>query len=219
MSRALDFLLRERPQAMEAYFSFLRDAGSRLDPRTRALISVITKVATQTERGLVQYTRKALDTGLTSEEVLDALLAAFPALGLSRIVWAIETLIEHDVPGFAAAADAPRADDAAADSARIDCGGLEALPRGRAIRRGGDGRAVLLHRAEDDTVSAFKAYCTHHGMELTEQGIEGERVTCSLHGWQFALPDGTCVRGGRRALEALPVSIENGRVLVSWPGT
>ena len=72
MSRALDYLLQARPEAMGAYFKFVKDNGSRLDPKTRALISVITKVAVETELGLVQYTRKALAIGVSADEVLDA---------------------------------------------------------------------------------------------------------------------------------------------------
>ena len=104
MSRALDFLVKARPQAMGAYFQFLKDNGSRLEPKTRALISVITKVATETEAGLVQYTRRAFEAGASSEEILDALLMAFPALGLTRIVWAVDVLIEH---GFEVSARPP----------------------------------------------------------------------------------------------------------------
>jgi nitrite reductase/ring-hydroxylating ferredoxin subunit/alkylhydroperoxidase/carboxymuconolactone decarboxylase family protein YurZ len=201
MSRALDYLLRERPRAMGAYFEFLRDAGSRLDPRTRALISVITKVSAQTEDGLVRYARKALDAGCSPEEVLDALLMAFPALGLTRVVWAVEVLIAHDVPP-ALAED-------------VALGPLAALPEGRAVRRGGPGRAVLAWRA-GDTVRAFKAYCTHHGMELTERCIAGQRVTCMQHGWTFELPDGSCSMGERWGLTELPVTIEAGEVSVRW---
>ena len=212
MSRALDYLLRERPRAMGAYFEFLRDAGSRLDPRTRALISVITKVSTQTEKGLVQYTRKALAAGVSSEEILDALLAAFPALGLSRIVWAVDVLMDHGVAGFG---EVPADADEAAAAELLDVAALDELPQGRAVKRGGPGRAVLLYR-EGDEVRAFKGYCTHHGMELMERGIDGNMVTCFQHGWQFSLPEGSCPRGAQWALEDLPVSIENGRVRVTW---
>ena len=53
MSRGLKFLTDARPEAMASYFAFLKDNGSRLDPKTRSLISVITKVFAQTEKGLV----------------------------------------------------------------------------------------------------------------------------------------------------------------------
>ena len=71
MSDALSYLLKARPEAMGHYFRFLKDAGSRLEPKTRSLISVITKVHSQTERGLLQYTKRALGDGASAEEILD----------------------------------------------------------------------------------------------------------------------------------------------------
>jgi nitrite reductase/ring-hydroxylating ferredoxin subunit/alkylhydroperoxidase/carboxymuconolactone decarboxylase family protein YurZ len=214
MSRALDFLLAARPQAMSAYFDFLRDNGSRLEPKTRALISVITKAAVQTDKGLVQYTRKALACGCSADEILDALLMAFPALGLSRIVWAIDVLQAHAVPGFGAAP----ADDAAAPpvpDSTLDVCALTALPVEQAVKYVAATRPLLLYR-QGEEVRAFKAYCTHQGMELMPSGIAGARVTCRQHGWQFELPEGRCSRGPGQPLEALPVRVAGGRVLVEW---
>jgi len=51
MSDALTYLVKARPEAMGAYFKFLKGAGTHLDPKTRNLISVITKVRAQTENG------------------------------------------------------------------------------------------------------------------------------------------------------------------------
>jgi len=51
MSDALTYLVKARPEAMGAYFKFLKGAGTHLDPKTRNLISVITKVHAQTENG------------------------------------------------------------------------------------------------------------------------------------------------------------------------
>ncbi len=98
MSEALAYLVKSRPEAMQAYFRFLKDAGSRLDPKTRNLISVITKVHAQTENGLRQYLKRALREGATADEVIDALLMAFPALGLAKIVWAIDVILRMDLP-------------------------------------------------------------------------------------------------------------------------
>ena len=43
MSVALNYLAKARPEAMGHYFVFLKDCGKSLDPKTRALISVITR--------------------------------------------------------------------------------------------------------------------------------------------------------------------------------
>ena len=102
MSDALDYLVKTRPDAMTSYFKFLKETGKSLDPKTRMLITVITKIATQTEKGLRQYLPRALDAGATPNEILDAILHAFPALGLAKIVWAIDILIDMDIPEFRA---------------------------------------------------------------------------------------------------------------------
>jgi alkylhydroperoxidase/carboxymuconolactone decarboxylase family protein YurZ len=100
MSDALNYLMKTRPDAMASYFDFLKKAGEHLDERTRDLISVITKVAVQTETGFKHYLNRALSNGATPDEVLDALLMAFPVLGLAKIVWATDILLAMDIPGF-----------------------------------------------------------------------------------------------------------------------
>ncbi len=219
MSRALDYLLKARPEAMGAYFKFVKDNGSRLDAKTRALISVITKVAVETELGLVQYTRKALEVGASPAEVLDAIMMAFPALGLSRIVWAVDVLIEHGVEGFAELADdaepAPAAADAVPRGEMLDVCALDQLPERQTVKRN-SGRYPLLLWREGGSVRAFKAYCSHQGMELMASGIKGAQVTCAQHGWQFALPDGRCSRGEKWGLSELPVNLRAGRVIAEW---
>lgn len=216
MSRALDYLMQARPQAMGAYFKFLKDNGSRLEPKTRALISVITKVAVETELGLVQYTRKALEVGASPDEILDALMMAFPALGLSRIVWAVDVLIEHGVEGFAdlAADDSEQAAPAPRGES-LDVCALDQLPERQTVKRN-SGRYPLLLWREGATVRAFKAYCSHQGMELMTSGIKGAQVTCAQHGWQFSLPDGRCSRGEKWGLSELPVTLRGNRVVVQW---
>ena len=100
MSDALNYLVKVRPDAMGAYFKFLKKAGDHLDTRTRDLISVITKVAVQTEPGFRQYLTRALRNGASPQEVIDALLMAFPVLGLAKIVWATDILLAMDIPEF-----------------------------------------------------------------------------------------------------------------------
>ena len=100
MSDALSYLIKARPEAMTAYFTFLKDTGKHLDPKTRSLISVITKIDAQTERGLRQYLPRAIRDGATPHEVLDAILMAFPTLGLAKIVWAVDIILDMDIPEF-----------------------------------------------------------------------------------------------------------------------
>ncbi len=73
MSDALAYLVKARPEAMTAYFAFMKDAGSRLDPKTRNLISVITKVHARTENGLKQYSTASRDWATRSRRRWSAL--------------------------------------------------------------------------------------------------------------------------------------------------
>lgn len=212
MSRALNYLMQARPEAMSAYFTFLKDAGSRLDPKTRALISVITKVSVQTEKGLIQYTKKALEAGVSADEVLDALMMAFPALGLSRIVWAVEVLLEAEIAGFAEAAQAASAQPSPDATANFE---LSQLPDGHVVKRYIGDRAILLYR-DGAQVRAYKAYCSHQGMELMESGIAGKSIVCKQHNWRFQFPSGNCGRGDNWALAELPVEIDDDSVMVRW---
>ena len=100
MSDALNYLVKARPEALGHYLKFVKEAGRNLDPKTRDLISVITKVHAQTERGLRQYLTRALRNGCSAAEILDALLMAFPALGLAKIVWAVDVILAMDLPEF-----------------------------------------------------------------------------------------------------------------------
>ena len=100
MSDALNYLVEVRGDALGHYFKFLKDAGKHLDPKTRNLISVITKVDVQTEPGFKQYLMRALREGCTPMEIIDALLMAFPALGLAKIIWAVDIILEMNIPGF-----------------------------------------------------------------------------------------------------------------------
>ena len=138
MSDALDYLAQARPEAIGHYLAFMKDAGKHLEPKTRDLISVITKVHAQTERGFRQYLKRALRDGCTPMEILDALLMAFPALGLTKIVWAVDLILAMDLPEFqpgAMGAAGAWHDVIAADELAVG----EARRRGRADKLAAEG--------------------------------------------------------------------------------
>jgi nitrite reductase/ring-hydroxylating ferredoxin subunit/alkylhydroperoxidase/carboxymuconolactone decarboxylase family protein YurZ len=208
MSQALDYLLQARPDAMQAYFTFLKNAGRRLDPKTRALISLIGKVHSQTERGFRQYLTRALRSGASADEVLDALLMAFPMLGLTRVVWAVDQLLALDLPEF-----------------RLDQLGhvpdwhavmpLAEVPANGAVRRVADGRAVFVSRQDGDLM-VYDAHCPHQSTEIPAAAIDGARLTCPRHGWVFDLASGTCIAQGNRPLRALASREQDGQLWAFW---
>jgi nitrite reductase/ring-hydroxylating ferredoxin subunit/alkylhydroperoxidase/carboxymuconolactone decarboxylase family protein YurZ len=209
MSDALDYLQRVRPEAMTHYFAFLKGAGAGLDPKTRAIISLITKVAAQTERGFAQYLRRALDAGVSANEVLDALLLALPVLGFSKIVWAVDQLLALGLPEF-------RVDPEAAPHWR-PIGPLAALPLGVSRHRVVDRDALLVR--DEEGVRAYDARCPHQGTVIPAGAADGDRIVCPRHGWTFALADGHCEQHSGAALRRFPIRVLDDVIEIGWaPG-
>lgn len=217
MSDALAFLVKARPEAMGHYLAFLKDCGTRLDPKTRCLISVITKVHAQTERGLKQYVKRALREGCSIEEVLDALLMAFPALGLSRIVWAVDVLLAMGLPEMQAlGAPAPAAAPAAASEPRWhDLMASADLKAGQVSRVDCDGRSVFVQRV-GRAVVAYDSRCPHQDTDIPHLALQGSMLTCPKHGWMFDLRTGQGVQADTKPLTRWPGKVQAGRVLARW---
>lgn len=208
MSDALNYLLEARPEAMTAYFSFLKKSESHLDIRTRDLISVITKVAVQTEGGFRQYLTRALRNGATPNEVLDALLMAFPVLGLAKIVWATEILLDMDIPEF-------RPENLDAEKAWHDVAAANEIPMEEPLWLEKDGRHLFVYRTEDD-LRVYDSRCPHQVTDIPHLALEGDRLTCPKHQWAFDITTGECVEKGSRPLRHFENKIEDGRLLAYW---
>ena len=216
MSDALAYLVKARPEAMTAYFAFLKDAGSRLDPKTRNLISVITKVHSRTEAGLRQYLKRALREGATAEEVVDALLMAFPALGLANIIWAIDVILKMDLPEFrleelaaaaaAAASTAPAWHDVAA-LADLPVDGVKRLESGE--------RGLFVHRTPSE-IRVYDSRCPHQVTNIPELALQGRILTCPKHQWTFDLATGQCIDKGDSPLNRLEHRTTGERLEVFW---
>jgi nitrite reductase/ring-hydroxylating ferredoxin subunit/alkylhydroperoxidase/carboxymuconolactone decarboxylase family protein YurZ len=206
MSRALDFLLKARPEPMRAYFSFLKQAGSHLDPKTAALISVITKVYAKTPTGLRQYLPRALKAGATADEVIDALLMAMPALGFSKIVWAIDVILEMNLPEFAHY----QTEDLTADKWSV-LGDVSDFAEGVSIYRRIHNRAVIVHKAGGE-FRVYDAHCPHKGNLIPESGLVGDELVCPFHEWKFSLQNGACIAGGKTPLRHLPCRVDDGKL-------
>jgi len=209
MSDALNYLVQARPDAMVHYFRFLKETGKHLDPKTRNLISVITKVHAQTERGFRQYLHRALREGATPLEVLDALLMAFPALGLTKIVWAADIILDMNLPGFhpdALQSKPPKWRDvmAAAD-----------VPHGKVLHTRCDGRGLFIYR-QKKTCRVYDSRCPHQGTDMPELALQDTTLTCPKHGWMFDVESGDCIKKGKTPLTRLESKVVKGRLMVRW---
>jgi nitrite reductase/ring-hydroxylating ferredoxin subunit/alkylhydroperoxidase/carboxymuconolactone decarboxylase family protein YurZ len=207
MSDALNYLIAARPDAIKPYFAFLKEAGRNLDIRTRDLISVITKVDAQTEGGFRQYLTRALRNGASPNEVLDALLMAFPTLGLAKIVWAIEILLEMDIPEF-------RPENLFAESGWHTVTTLDKLPSGEVTYLDCDGRSLFVYR-DGETLRVYDSRCPHQVTNIPHLALEGTRLTCPKHHWAFDVSTGECVEVGSRPLNEFDHKLE-GDTLMAW---
>jgi nitrite reductase/ring-hydroxylating ferredoxin subunit/alkylhydroperoxidase/carboxymuconolactone decarboxylase family protein YurZ len=208
MSDALNYLVKARPEAMTAYFTFLKKSDTHLDTRTRDLISVITKVAVQTEAGFRQYLTRALRNGASPNEVIDALMMAFPVLGLAKIVWATEILLDMDIPEF-------RPDYLDAEPAWHDLAAETEIPHEEAAYFEIDGRHVFTWRKDDD-ISVYDSRCPHQVTDIPHLSLQGKTLTCPKHEWAFDIETGQCIAKGNRPLRKFEHKIEGGRLLAYW---
>lgn len=208
MSDALTYLMKVRPDAMKSYFTFLKAGGKHLDPKTRAIISVITKVDGQTEDGFRQYVTRALQADVSPDEILDALLTAFPTLGLTKIVWAIDILLDMDMPEF-------YPDSLGKSQLWHDVAAENILKEKEAVYIKGGERDLFVYK-ENDEIYVYDSRCPHQVTNIPELGLSEKLLTCPKHNWKFDIRTGECIEKGNRPLRRLENKIEDGRLLVFW---
>jgi len=90
---------------------------------------------------------------------------------------------------------------------------LAALPPGGSKYVTVNGENVALFRKGDE-VFAIGDTCPHQGGSLSEGWVEGDIVTCPLHGWEFDLRTGACMTVPGENVGAYRVSVENGAIFV-----
>jgi len=209
VSDALNYLIKARPEAMKAYFTFLKESGKHLDPKTRSLISVITKIDSQTERGLRQYLPRALRDGASPHEILDAILMAFPTLGLAKIIWAIDILMDMDIPEF-------RMDLLDVEPGWHDLIDWDEVGDGAITYvEDCDGRSVFIYRSGSDC-RVYDSRCPHQVTDIPHLALSGTQLTCPKHQWAFDVISGECVAKGSRPLKLFDSRITQGRLLAYW---
>ncbi|MBF0182768.1 MAG: Rieske 2Fe-2S domain-containing protein [Magnetococcales bacterium] len=207
MSKALTYLAKARPEAATSLLSFYKHSVQALDEKTRHLIQIVTKVTVGTERGLRQYAPKALKAGATREEILDAVLMAFPAAGLNKVLDAIDIMREMDL-----LPEVEQAKAATDDTATL-LGTISDWPLQRMVtlqRPGGD---LLLFRSAAETVVVYSARCPHSKANLCHGTDHGTQVECRVHNWQFDLASGACLQPDNgKALQVMATEVRDGQL-------
>ncbi len=205
MSDALDYLMRIRPDAIRSYFDFIRKSGKHLDKKTRAIISVITKVDNQTETGFRQYLSRAMQAGVSADEIIDALFVAFPTLGLTKIIWAIDIILEMEIPEFQ-----PENLDHRPEWHLI--AELNSIEEGIS-RHSIDNRDIFINKKGED-ITIYDSRCPHQVTNIPYLALTGNQLTCPKHGWVFDMNNGNCIEKGDRPLRQFDHKIQENKLFV-----
>lgn len=220
--RGREFLEKARPEAMKHLLAFFKESGKHLEPKTRFLISVVTKVINYSPRGLKQYVKRAREAGATPDEILDAILCAYPAAGLTKVCDAAGVFLDMGLGDEVAkphpAATHPHPAPPAHDEAHWKVlAGAEKLAEGDMTRCVVEGVPLCVGRLEG-RLFAISDVCPHRGGSLADGEFEAGAVTCPLHGWQFNLKDGSCAGIGKGTVAAHEVREAGGRAEVRMAG-
>jgi nitrite reductase/ring-hydroxylating ferredoxin subunit len=151
--------------------------------------------------------KRALNEGCTADEVLDALLMAFPALGLAKIVWAVDVILAMNLPQFAL--------EPAGEAQWHDLVPTRGFRAGTTRRIECDGRAVFVHRAGTEW-RVWDSHCPHQSTDIPQLGLAGHKLTCPKHAWQFDIRTGACTAHGNEPLRQWPSRVQDGQLQALW---
>lgn len=76
----------------------------------------------------------------------------------------------------------------------------------------GGRRLLLVHL--DDGVRAYDDRCAHQQVALSQGALDGCRLTCAAHGWQYDLRSGCGLNPETARLIRYPVRIDGEAILV-----
>ena len=211
MSKALRYLAGARPEAATHLLSFYKHSVKGLDDKTKHLIQIVTKVTVGTERGLRQYAPKALQAGASKDEILDAVLMAFPAAGLNKVLDAIDVMNDLDLLPEVATEHPEESPDK-----RL--GPLQQFPENKmhCLRRS-DGDLIVF-RTGPDQVRVYSARCPHSKATLCKGVDHGDRVECRVHNWVFDLATGNCLDpspADKPGMTLVSATVQDGNVILT----
>jgi hypothetical protein len=114
---------------------------------------------------------RALQTGCTANEILDAILHAFPALGLAKIVWAMDIVLDMDIPEF-------RAENLGAEKRWHTVKAETEIPEGQITYCDSDGRSLFVYR-ENGGFHVYDSRCPHQVTNIPHLALEGRAAPIS----------------------------------------
>ncbi len=97
--------------------------------------------------------------------------------------------------------------------ARVKVLDLASLPPGESALVSVDGQDVALFRRGDE-ILALGNECPHQGGSLCDGWVDGDIVTCPLHGWEFDLRSGACMTVPGESVPRYTASVEDGVIFL-----
>jgi nitrite reductase (NADH) small subunit len=97
--------------------------------------------------------------------------------------------------------------------ARVKVLDLAGLAPGQSALGRVNGEDVALFRRGDE-IFAIGNECPHQGGSLSDGLVEGDIVTCPLHGWEFDLRSGACMTVPGESVPRYRVTVEAGAIFL-----
>ena len=88
---------------------------------------------------------------------------------------------------------------------------LSAVPKGK-LHLVAIGREEIVLFRRGDEILAIGNECPQQGGAICDGWVEGDIVTCPLHGWEFDLRSGACMTIPGERVPRWAVTVENGDV-------
>jgi nitrite reductase (NADH) small subunit len=76
------------------------------------------------------------------------------------------------------------------------------------------GSKVVCVANVNGTITAMDNVCLHMGGPLGQGFIEGEKIVCPWHGWEYDLKTGALGDDPKSKLAVYPIKVEDGEVLI-----
>jgi nitrite reductase (NADH) small subunit len=77
-----------------------------------------------------------------------------------------------------------------------------------------DGDRIICVANVNGVISAMDNVCLHRGGPLGQGMIEGNKIVCPWHGWQFDPQTGEATHNPKAKVAVYPIKVENGEVMV-----
>jgi nitrite reductase/ring-hydroxylating ferredoxin subunit len=90
---------------------------------------------------------------------------------------------------------------------------LASLPARQPVLVTVAGRDVLVYRRGDE-ILAIGNECPHQAGSLSDGWVEGDIVTCPLHGWEIDLRSGACMTVPGERVPRYAVRVQDGAVFI-----